>query len=450
MKTCLGAWLLMACTLTFFLFCTARVRGGDVELGWSPSSDARVTGYNLYYGLNSGDYTWGVNARANLTVKVAGLTPGLVYYFAVTAYDANGDQSWFSNEITNRLPIPPRITAQPLTQTAIAGAPATLAVSAAGDPPLSFQWMNGPAPIPGGTSSVLSWPQTGDANAGNYTVIVSNPWGSVTSSVAILTVLDPPVIVTPPQSPTVLPTNTIASAAGAYNGLFFQTNADGTADVTEATAGLFGNCVLDSNGVFSAKVYVGGSSWPLAGAFDAAGNASATISRLSSYGGPGLSNLTVILHLDLIHGTRQMTGAISSATAGNNPWTAPLVADLAANAFPQLASVSLWMSPGLSANSPANYGEAGGPVVNGALSLSGMLGDTAAISQTAPISKDGNVPLYLNLYNNSGLIEGWVNLAGGVVSGSLTWIRPGGVFQPAGFPLGFNTVVRVTGATSSR
>jgi len=101
------------------------------------------------------------------------------------------------------------------------------------------------------------------------------------------------------------------------------------------------------------------------------------------------------------------------------------------------------VSPGLSVNSPTNYGSASGPVVNSVLSLSGALGDTVAIAQTVPISKDGNVPLYVSLYNNSGLLEGWINLAGGGVTGNLTWIRPSGVNQPGGFPEGFDTIVQV-------
>ncbi len=602
MTTYFGARFVLACAVSLSLFCPAPMRGGNVGLAWNPSPDARTAGYNLYYGLNSGAYTGSVDAQANPAATITGITPGLTYYFAVTAYDSNGVESALSNEITNRLPILPLITAQPLTQTAIAGAPVTLAVSAGGDPPLSFQWVNGLGPIPGATASLLSWPQIGDGNADNYTVIVSNPWGSATSSVATLTVLDPPAIINQPQSQTViattaasfsaaatgtvplslqwycgttaitgatnsalawasvaasnagnyhftvtntagaatssvatltvivppaiitqpqsqtviassaasfssaatgtvplslqwycgttaitgatnsalawtsvaasnagnyyltvtnaagaaassvatltvLSTNTIATAAGVYNGLFFQTNADGSPAVTEATAGLFGNCVVASNGAFSAKVYVGGSSWSLAGAFDMTGNASATIPRPGNPISPALSNLTVVLHLDLINGTRQMTGTISSATAGNNAWTAPLIADLATNACPQLAGVNLLISPGLSANSPANYGVASGVVANGVLSLSGVLGDTAAFSQTVPISKDGNVPLFVNLYNNIGLVEGWINLAGGVVIGNLTWIRPSGVLLPAGFPQGFNLVVPVIGAT---
>jgi len=518
MKTHSGARTALACILAFCVLCPARVRGGSVELAWNPSSDARAAGYNLYCGLSSGAYTSSMDAQTNLAVMVAGLTPGLVYYFAVTSYDTNGDESVFSNELTNRVPILPQITAQPLTQTAIAGAPVALAVSAVGDPPLSFKWMHGLAPIPGATSSVLSWPQIGSANAGSYTVMVSNPWGGTTSSVAVLTVLVPPAILTQPQSQTViattaasfssvvtgtapltlqwysgttaiagatnsvlgwasvavsnagnyhlaafnaagaaassaatltvLPSNTFAAAAGAYNGLFFQTNADGTANVTEATAGLLGNCVVAGNGAYTAKVYIGGLSYSLAGVFDFTGKTSATISRGGPIAGAQLPNLAAVLRLDLINGTRQMTGAISSAAAGNN-WTATLVADLATNAFPKLAGASLVMSPGLSANSPTNFGVVKGVITNSVLALSGALGDTAAFLQSVPISKDGNVPLYGNLYNNSGLVEGWINLTGGVASGSLTWIRPSGVLVPAGFPQGFNTLVQVTGVTTN-
>ena len=488
------------------------VQAGNVDLAWNRSTDALIVGYDIHYGEASGVYTSSVDAGPNLTAAVTGLMPGQTYYFAVTAYDANGDASAFSNQVTNRLPVLPSIIGQPLTQTAIAGLPVTLTVSAVGDPPLSFQWRDGIVAIPGASASLLSWPQIGDGEAGNYTVIVSNPWGSTTSSIATLTVIDPPSILTQPQSQTVIattaaafwgaatgtaplsiqwydgtapiagatnsvlgwahvaasnagnyhftvsnvagmvassaasltvvPTNTIAAAAGAYNGLFFQTNADGTPDITETTAGFLGNCVVASNGAYSAKVYVGGLSYSLGGVFNTSGDASAIIPRT----GPGLSNLTAVMHLDLINGTRQMTGSISSST-GSTAWAATLVADLATNAYPLLAGANLFISRGSSAYSPTNYGVASGVVVSSVLSLSGVLGDTTAFSKTVPISKDGNVPLYVNLYNNGGLLEGWINLARGSATGNLTWICPGSGLPVVGE---FSTVVQVAGTTSNK
>ncbi len=237
----------------------------------------------------------------------------------------------------------------------------------------------------------------------------------------------------------------MASAAGVYNGLFFQTNADGAPAMTEGTAGFMGNCVVSRNGTFSAQISLSGATYRFASVFDVGGNAAATISR----NGASLSNLTAELHLDLIRGTGQMTGAISSTIAGK-AWSAPLVADFATNAFPQLSGVYLCMSPELSPTSPSNSGAGIGVVLNGVLTLSGFLGDSAALAQTVPISGHGTVPLYVNLYNNSGLLEGWLSLAGGLVTGHLTWIRPSGILLPPGFPQGFDTVVQVSGTTASQ
>ncbi len=512
MTTSLGVRNLLSLTLASTLLCPAGMSGSEASLAWIPSPDPRTAGYHLHYGLTSGIYTASVDTQTNLAATIDGLMPGLTYYFAVAAYDAEGNESTDSNEVTNRVPILPQIVAQPLNQTAIVGAAATLTVSAWGDAPLSFQWLKRFVPIPGATNSLLRWPQISVGDAGKYTVVVSNPWGATTSSVVMLTVLVPPSITAQPQSQTVvattaacfscavtgmapmslqwydgntaiagatnsvlgwasvaasnagtyhltaanaagavmssaatltvLPTNTIATAAGVYNGLFFQTNADGTPDVTEATAGFLGNCVVAASGAFSATAYINGVSSPFTGAFDGSGNATATIPLAAS----GLSDLTAVLCLDLINGTQQLTGSISS-TASGNAWSAPLLAELATNACPQLAGISILLSPGLSANSPTNNGSAIGLVSGGVLTLSGSLGDTTAFSQNVPISRNGNVPIYASLYTNGGLVAGWINVGGGAVTGNLAWIRPGGVLQPSGFPLGFDTAVQATGAT---
>jgi hypothetical protein len=70
----------------------------DVSLAWNPSSDTNVTGYNIYYGTSSGDYTSEVAVGNVSVITISNLTCGITYYFAATAVDAAGDESGFSNE----------------------------------------------------------------------------------------------------------------------------------------------------------------------------------------------------------------------------------------------------------------------------------------------------------------------------------------------------------------
>jgi hypothetical protein len=96
---------------------------------------------------------------------------------------------------------PPAITAQPASRTNNAGTTATFTVGASG-PSLAYQWQKGATAINGATSSTLTLPSVSDADAAGFRAIVSNPFGSVTSAVATLTVVDPPVILTQPSSQT--------------------------------------------------------------------------------------------------------------------------------------------------------------------------------------------------------------------------------------------------------
>ena len=73
-------------------------------------------------------------------------------------------------------------------------ATATFTVTAIGTAPLSYQWqVNGTNLVNGGnisgaTTNVLIITTAQTTNSGSYTVIVTNSAGSVTSSIAILTV----------------------------------------------------------------------------------------------------------------------------------------------------------------------------------------------------------------------------------------------------------------------
>jgi len=83
---------------------------------------------------------------------------------------------------------PVQITGQPLSQAVTAGNSATFSVTATGDQ-LSYQWYSNNVAIVGATSSSYTTvPVTMANNGDQYYVVVSNPAGSVTSSVAQLLV----------------------------------------------------------------------------------------------------------------------------------------------------------------------------------------------------------------------------------------------------------------------
>src|SRR5207253_3499632 len=70
--------------------------------------------------------------------------------------------------------------------------------------PLSYQWQRAGVPISGATLASYTTPSTTSAdNGAQFTVVVSNTAGSVTSSVATLTVNSPPTITSQPVSRTV-------------------------------------------------------------------------------------------------------------------------------------------------------------------------------------------------------------------------------------------------------
>jgi hypothetical protein len=70
----------------------------SVTLAWDASPSASIAGYRVYYGTNSRAYGFVTNAGLVLTQRVTLPHPGR-WFFAATAYDANGLESDYSNEV---------------------------------------------------------------------------------------------------------------------------------------------------------------------------------------------------------------------------------------------------------------------------------------------------------------------------------------------------------------
>jgi hypothetical protein len=94
----------------------------------------------------------------------------------------------------------PAISSQPQGETVQCGQTASFSVTATGTGPLGYQWYFGTNVIANATNATLTLASVNYANAGGYSVLITNGYcvdsGSVTSQVAMLNVVDltPPVI----------------------------------------------------------------------------------------------------------------------------------------------------------------------------------------------------------------------------------------------------------------
>ena len=89
----------------------------------------------------------------------------------------------------NPAPVAPTITTQPQSLTITAGATATFAVVATGNPALTYQWRKDGVDISGATSASYSKMNAQTPDAGTYTVYVSNSVGGIVSNPATLSVI---------------------------------------------------------------------------------------------------------------------------------------------------------------------------------------------------------------------------------------------------------------------
>jgi uncharacterized repeat protein (TIGR03803 family) len=115
---------------------------------------------------------------------------------------------------------PPVILTQPSAQAALVGETVYFGVSARGSLPLSFQWLFNRSPITGAGDAYLQLTNVQLSQSGSYSVIVTNAFGAVTSSPALLTVTaGPPTIQMPPSSQTAQVGETVSFTATAAGSL---------------------------------------------------------------------------------------------------------------------------------------------------------------------------------------------------------------------------------------
>jgi len=194
--------------------------------------------------------------------RVTGATNYVLNITALQTNDAGNYWLVASNEVgvvtgavaTLTVVVPPAFTLQPTNQTWVAGLNGSFTVAATGTEPLSYQWYHGAtqladgARLSGTTASTLSVSNVLTSDAGNYTVVVTNLAGSVTSAAATVTVIVPPTITTQPKgrsAPAGLPTIFNATATGTTP-LSYQWQFNGT-NIPGATANNYTNSSLTAN-----------------------------------------------------------------------------------------------------------------------------------------------------------------------------------------------------------
>ena len=136
--------------------------------------------------------------------------------------------------------LPPVITNQPSSQTVALSNNVTFTAGVTGTTPLSYQWRFNGTSLAGATTNYYALNNAQPTNAGNYTIVVTNSYGSVTSAVATLTVGVPPSITNQPVSQAVVVSNNVTFTAGVTGTppLSYQWQFNGTS-IAGATANFY-------------------------------------------------------------------------------------------------------------------------------------------------------------------------------------------------------------------
>jgi hypothetical protein len=156
-------------------------------------------------------------------VELGSLSPG-TNYIQVLRQD-NGISTGYQIRLRSLMasPIEPFITLQPASQTKTVSDTVTFSVAATGAAPVSYQWRFNEDPILGETNSTLSLVNVQLEQAGDYSVVVANAFGTSTSSNAVLSVLGlPPTITTQPQDRAVYENRTTSFSVSVSGSSPFQ------------------------------------------------------------------------------------------------------------------------------------------------------------------------------------------------------------------------------------
>src|SRR5882672_9441099 len=280
----------------------------------------------------------------------------------------------------------PSITSQPASKTVTAGQSATFSVTATGAA-LSYQWRKNGTPISGATSVSYTTPATATAdNGAQFTVVVGNTAGSVTSNAATLTVSAATSALS--VSPTTLSFGNVDTSSNSM--LTATLKNSGTASLTISSVSASGTGFSASN-VPSGTVLAPGQSTTLDVTF-------APISTGSVTG-------SVIVASNATNSPTTISLAGSSVRSNFSAWVAPSLNRVGKTDAPgTLSSMALSGARGETVDSQVVVQGPAGGLTNVNISASALTGPNGV---TIPVS---NVTLYREYYLT---VTGTANYGGG-------------------------------------
>lgn len=129
--------------------------------------------------------------QTNLTLTLTNIQPADGGNYLVIITNSSGAVT--SSPAPLVVLLPPVITNQPAGLTNVAGTPASLTVVAGGTAPLYYQWLSFASnSLAGATNPVYNFGNLRASQSGDYTVLITNQAGAITSSVATVLVTAPP------------------------------------------------------------------------------------------------------------------------------------------------------------------------------------------------------------------------------------------------------------------
>jgi hypothetical protein len=219
---------------------TAQPNSQTVAVNGNASFTVTAVGaapLNYQWEYNGNDLAGATNATLSLTNVQYSQSGGYSVLIANTFGTLQSSNAFLTVQT------PPFFTSQPASETLFIGATATFTATADGSQPLSFLWAFNGTNLLDATNDTLTLSGVQFSQAGVYTLTVSNAFGGVWSSNALLTVQGiPPVITDEPVSQTVTygGSSSFSILAGGTGPLSYQWAFDGTnlAGATGATLAL--------------------------------------------------------------------------------------------------------------------------------------------------------------------------------------------------------------------